>query len=374
MLKNVLLSPTGIIAFLLVLLCACNNFESYNIEEIGEETFVKINQFASLQQINSSSEKTLFVSYDISRDSIEYKFSDMDKSKCMMLPSNVQLLGFAGKSMIFTSFCDSLFVLDLVNAVFTSYPQNIKNARFLPAMTDRKNSSANTYYANCIIKNINTVRFNGEEDIKAYSEMLNQHLSDDCIVEIKLKNDKLFIDTLLSGFTKKHIFRDQGYGNPLLGIEDFGDSLCVFTPYSDSIFFYNKTTESLRAYKIKSEMKQICIETAPFDLLKNSSEFSRACSERILYGAGISDVERNLQNEDYYVFITHAVPKENTEQWGKNRNWNWLVYKNNKLMAEEEFSGLLNPSGSIIAGDTIMVENDAYEKDIARFTAFYISD
>ncbi len=316
----------------------------------------------------------MFVSYYISKDSIEYKFSDMEKTQSLSLPSNVQFLGFAGKNMIFTSSRDSLVVLNLINAAFTSYPQNIRNARFFPAMTDKKNSTTNTYYANCIIKNKNTVRFNGEDDIQAYSEMLTQHLSDDCIAKIEISNGKLQIDTLLCGFTKKHIFKNKGYGNYLLGIEDFGDSLCIFSPYSDSIFFYNKHTAKLNVYKIKSKMKSISLELAPFDLLKNPSEFSKACSERILYGSGISDIERNFNNEDYYVFITHAVSKENTNQWGKNRKWNWLVYKNNKLVAEQEYNGSLNPSVLIIADDTIMIENDAYEKDIAGFTAFCISD
>ncbi len=357
----------------IILLSLCFFFFGFGFEKkepefknVKEVRIPKIDEFSKIYSFTNG-KKDQFVVYTIYGDKIIYSFVNegvdtITQIKSFEKTKGFRFIGFAGENLILSK-KNALQIYNLLRHVTFNFDANLPYGDFSKARAQQANSMDANFYSNY------RVRFNRKRKADCtnseYAEFLTSSLKNNFISEISIKNEKVSIDTMLTGVLSPEIFKGNSFGNSSLGCTDFGDSVCFYSYYEDKLFFYNKSTKEINPFQLESKLNRIKLEAVSFELMASDyNEFSNKVTKDALYYALIERVLFDKTRNLMYVAILHDedVPGE--------RIFSWLIYKDGKKIFEKDFDSSFNSFDSFIHNGQLYINKKTEDETYSYYSVF----
>ena len=342
-----------------------------DLEIIKEINIPKIDQFSQIASIKINKQNKIIV-YSLSSRLLKYSIienietTDLQDIKSTKLSEGYRFLGFADKYLL-TKEGSSLQVINLKNNEIKHCYKDFPYGNYTPGSIEGSNSPNPIYYCNYHDKSLRQRRSSCTND--EYIEFLNTIMSKNFLCKIDFNNDSIRVDTFLKGVLCDRIFKGDSYGRSCLGVEDFQDSICLYSDYSDSIYFYNTKNKTINPFYYESDLPYQSLKPIPYDLMtENYNEFIEHLSKDNLRYANIYSIINDTKNNLMHIKILH-------DKTNDIRDFSWLIFKEGKEIIEKKFSGELFDFGdSFIFNGHIYIKNKTDEKeDVFTYSIFDIT-
>lgn len=358
MTKRKIYNSISLICLCLTIL-SCKNHKP-EIKLVSKVDIETINEFSDIASIKINNQENIIV-YSLSRNNLKYKLLNTSNKKNntqykeVKLSEGFRFLGFADKYML-TYDNSYLQIINLENNSITYQLADFPYGNYSKSSMRKVNSNKPTYYANYRNKSIKKRRSDCTNS--EYADFLRETLKNDFLVKIDFTKDTLSIDTLLTGLIHEKVLPENTFGNTKLGVEDFQDSLCLFSKYSDNLFFLNKENKQISRFKVNSNLKQIYLDPVGFDIMENDyATFVDCLSKDNLRYANINKVIADFTNNLMHIIIVH-------DKLNEHRDFSILTYKNGEKIIEKEFDGKQFDFGNtFIFKGQLYIKNRNNEKD-----------